>query len=1319
MLHRGGLRERDSTTSSSSHALIRSSSSCPPDVTGSLDIEQDISKKEERRTALYKCWNALKTMYRRTSRALQRGYSQIRDDIQDRIAGSSSSDDSGSEEGDKDAHGWRIVYLNRPEKTPELPNNAVRSTKYTLWTFIPHNLYDQFRSYMNRYFLFIACLQLWSAITPVNPITTWAPLIVVLVITAIRAAYDDYRRYKADEEVNSKPFEILQGGISTTVLQARDIRPGHLVIVKKNEQVPCDLVALKSRMTEQDDKGVCYVQTANLDGETDLKPRYALHFTNTLSNRQLTEMRCCIKCDPPNADVHKLNALLSLENNLEGELVSGGDVEMAAASGRRDSFPLDSGNLIQQGTTLKDTEYVVGVAVYTGRETKLGQNTSLPPTKMGSVDAQINYHTAGLFVIQIVLVSMFGVIAASQSDPWYITPESKEQGRPWYAFLIIPLRVLLLISMLIPISLRVTLDLAKSYYAYLITNDVHVYDEASDVRAMVNNSDIIEDLGCIDTIFTDKTGTLTDNVMNFKMGSVDGEVLDSQDVWSPVSVKGKPDASRLHNLELSSRTEIYWLTLAVCNSVQPVKRDALRSRDITNRDDICHSMPLAANEADVELPKAELGSLDLTQVYRCVEFQSASPDEEALVYAASRAGITLFERNRFDDESEELLIQFQASLPENLFSRLRSCDKDPATKRVWVKEEINSSRVRGTHQERLELLHVIPFTSQRKRMSVVIRCQTTSMIFVLCKGADEALFPRLRHCERESTEAKLRRQTNRQIEMFANRGLRTLMVVVRRMSGSEYAEWLTQWEGARRQVAGREKAIEQAAGQLECQFELVGASAVEDTLQQGVPETIENLRLGGCRFWMLTGDKYTTAIQIALASRLMDEPQETISLKNRSSSGSNSVMDGYGEMRSGCFCNLHMESPASDIESLLSERKRKFVLAIRGNSKRDVSAELKHINDNLCLKCKGKQMEYTLVIDGCALPFLLKYFSVQFKHLVQTGCKSVICCRASPSQKAELVQFVRRSKHSLIRGRTLAIGDGGNDCPMLLAANVGVGLVGREGMQASRSADFSISRFRFLERLMLVHGRLSLHRTSITALFCFYKSIVLCSAQVGYVPACLFSGCSLFDTFCLTTYNMIYTALPALLLVLDREWEISKLERHPHLYAQRFRFAIPFEEQGSALLATGYFQAGAMLLISTFASPDAAPDIPAFSYFNFTALLIVVFLTLLALSHRPVWINHVVNTLCLLAYPVLLWLRGVLIGDGIGLGTLVDLFSQRFHMYTLGLIVVVCVLPVWMYALIRRKRIEETERSLIQTSDPEVVSSIARREYKQYGRLER
>ena len=272
------------------------------------------------------------------------------------------------------------------------------------------------------------------------------------------------------------------------------------------------------------------------------------------------------------------------------------------------------------------------------------------------------------------------------------------------------------------------------------------------------------------------------------------------------------------------------------------------------------------------------------------------------------------------------------------------------------------------------------------------------------------------------------------INDFACEGLRTLLYGYRFLDGDEYRAWKKVYQEATTSLFDRQRRIEEAGEAIEQQLELGGATAIEDKLQNGVPDTIDRLRRANIRMWMLTGDKRETAINIGHSCRLIKDYSSV------------TVLD----------------YEAGDVEQRIA------TMIIELN--------------------RGGVAHSVIVIDGQTLSVIEadKALHILFLDLAILA-DSVICCRASPSQKAGLVHAIRRR---VKRSVTLAIGDGANDIAMIQEAHVGIGITGKEGLQAARVSDYSIAQFRFLAKLLLVHGRWNYIRTCKYTVGTFWKEAV-------------------------------------------------------------------------------------------------------------------------------------------------------------------------------------------------------------------------------------
>ncbi|XP_047065739.1 phospholipid-transporting ATPase 2-like isoform X2 [Lolium rigidum] len=920
----------------------------------------------------------------------------------------------------------RFVYFNDESSRDFYRDNRISNTKYTFWNFIPKNLCEQFRRVMNQYFLLIACLQLWSTITPVSPATTWGPLAIIFIVSASKEAWDDYNRYLSDKKANERRIWVVKDGVRRQV-KAQEIHVGNIVWLHENDEIPCDLVLIGT----SDPQGICYVETAALDGETDLKTRIIPSICANLSPEQLGKIKGVVECPNPDNDIRRFDA----------------NMRLFPPTTDNEKCPLTISNTLLQSCYLRYSEWACGVAVYTGNETKSGMSRGTAEPKLTSADSMIDKLTVAIFVFQIVVVLVLGLAGniwknSHGRKQWYLMypPEG-----PWYEFLVIPLRFELLCSIMIPISIKVTLDLAKSVYAKFIDCDDQMFDWETSTPAHSANTAISEDLGQVEYILSDKTGTLTENKMIFRRCCI------SDTLYGDNNGDALKDVGLLNAVSSNDPNVVKFLmVMALCNTVVPIK-----SNDGT------------------------------------ISYKAQSQDEEALVNAASNLNMVLTNK---DSSSVEICF--------------------------------NGSKFY------YELLDVLEFTSDRKRMSIVVKESGSGKFLLLSKGADEAIFPR--SCPGQ--EIKTYQEA---VEMYSHLGLRTLCLGWRDLEEGEYKEWSKKFQDASCSLDNRENKITEVCHSLEKDIHILGITAIEDRLQDGVPETIKLLRNAGISVWMLTGDKQNTAIQI------------------------------------GLLCNLI--TPESNGQ----------LLSINGKTEDDI---LRSLDKALVvMKTSPERKDLAFVLDGCALEIILKRSLESFTRLAMLST-TAICCRMTPLQKAQLVGILK-SSGSL----TLAIGDGGNDVRMIQEANVGVGISGREGLQAARAADYSIGKFKFLKRLILVHGRYSYNRTSFISQYSFYKSLLICFIQILFSFSTGVSGTSLFNSISLMAYNVFYTSLPVMTIIFDKDISETTVLQYPQilLYSQAGRLLN--QSTFAGWFGRSLYHALAVFLITVHAYADEKSDMEELS----------------------------------------------------------------------------------------------------------------------------
>uniref|UniRef100_A0A8D0UXT6 Phospholipid-transporting ATPase n=1 Tax=Sus scrofa TaxID=9823 RepID=A0A8D0UXT6_PIG len=533
----------------------------------------------------------------------------------------------------------RTVWLGHPEKRDQrYPRNVINNQKYNFFTFLPGVLFNQFKYFFNLYFLLLACSQFVPEMRLGALYTYWVPLGFVLAVTIIREAVEEIRCYLRDKEVNSQVYSRLTAR-GTVKVKSCSIQVGDLIIVEKNQRVPADMIFLRT----SEKNGSCFLRTDQLDGETDWKLRLPVACTQRLPTAaDLLQIRSYVYAEEPNIDIHNFVGTFTREDS-DPPISESLSIENA----------LWAGTVIASGT-------VVGVVLYTGRELRSVMNTSNPRSKIGLFDLEVNCLTKILFGA-LVVVSLVMVALQHFAGRWYLQI----------------IRFLLLFSNIIPISLRVNLDMGKIVYSWVIRRDSKI------PGTVVRSSTIPEQLGRISYLLTDKTGTLTQNEMVFKrlhLGTV-AYGLDSMDevqshIFSiytqqpqdPPAQKGPALTTKVRRT-MSSRVHEAVKAIALCHNVTPV----YESNGVTDQ------------------AEAEKQYEDSCRVY-----QASSPDEVALVQWTESVGLTLVGR---DQSSMQL-------------------------------------RTPGDQILNFTILQIFPFTYESKRMGIIVRDESTGEITFYMKGAD-------------------------------------------------------------------------------------------------------------------------------------------------------------------------------------------------------------------------------------------------------------------------------------------------------------------------------------------------------------------------------------------------------------------------------------------------------------------------------------------------------------------------------------------------------------------------------------------------------
>ncbi|CAF0870447.1 unnamed protein product [Adineta ricciae] len=948
----------------------------------------------------------------------------------------------------------------------EYAGNEISTSKYNLITFLPKNLFEQFRRLANAYFLFLLCLQLIPQISSLAPVTTILPLVFVLALTAIKDASDDIARHRSDSQVNNRETKTVVGNELVT-RKWKDIKVGDIVRLENNEFVTADIVLVSTSELN----GLCFIETAELDGETNLKVRQALEETCDLEDHidQLSRFDAEIEYEAPNNNLGRFEGNLSWKNK---------------------TLPLKNDNVLLRGTRLRNTQWAFGIVCYAGPDTKLMKNSGKATFKRTKIDHLLNRIILGIFFFLLVMCAIMTICCGFWESfvgydfriylPWETYISNDQHIGALEKSLLVFLSYIIILNTVVPISLYVSVEFIRLLQSKWIDWDSKMYYEPNNVPAQARTTTLNEELGQIEYIFSDKTGTLTQNIMTFNKCSIKGKVYGYVTDEAGNEVQ---DPEKLKPIQFDEKDDDFeWYDHKLIDAIKKGDKDVHTFFTLLS---LCHTV----------MPEEKDGK---------IAYQAQSPDENALVSAARTFGFVFVNRT-------------QSSIS------VRLQEKDAT----------------------YDLLNILDFDNDRKRMSVIVK--KDGKIILFCKGADSKIKERL-----DSSEKDIMTETDEHLNKFATDGLRTLCLAYRELNEGEYNKWAEKLNKANTSMEKREEKVNETYEEIEKNLKLIGATAIEDKLQDGVPQCIERLARAGIKIWVLTGDKVETAYNIGLSCRLLTNDMEIYIIEEENE---HSVEKKLEEIR-----KQMIEKVEQLFDVKIEDRKKRLdwkdwgidVMKFDQHRKaEEPNGKAQRPNGHATTTNDSgahdrEQFEgFGLLITGQALAFALSD-KLKMKLLeLGTMCKAVVCCRVTPLQKAQVVELVMQNEKKI----TLAIGDGANDVSMIQKAHIGVGISGQEGRQAVLASDYSFGQFRYLERLLLVHGRWSYLRISKFLRYFFYKNFAftLCHFWFGFFSG--FSAQTLYDPFFVATYNVFFSSLPVLALgVFDQDVSADHSMSKPPLY---------------------------------------------------------------------------------------------------------------------------------------------------------------------------
>ena len=927
-------------------------------------------------------------------------------------------------------------------------SNKVENNKYNMLLFLPTVIYNQFKQFGNFFYLVMAISQFIPDIKVGFLFAYVSPLCVVVIVSLLKELIDDVNRRIQDLKTNSTKVTTIKfiknKKNKNSLKQLKKIKKsysnlkiGDIIELNKDEKVPADIIVLKT-FNESEDSNT-FIRTDQLDGETDWKLRKAPGITQKLNEVQILELNGFINYEPPSKFIYNFEGFISIKNS-EGNII-------------KEALGLE--NTMWESTILA-TQKIIGIVIYTGKETRARMNSSMPKIKLGIVDHELNMVTFYLFCIMLCAAMFLTLLKGYYS-------------RMFFTFF----KFIVLFCAIIPIALRVNLVISKTFFSVRINKDKSIPE------TIARNSTIPEELGRLSYIFSDKTGTLTKNEMIFKNIAMETDQFgqesfnDLKDILEDECKTNDAPLLDIYN-KLKENDEI--------NNNDIINEDDNNNTSINNNKNLIDDSPLSTDNLISNENIKEKKPHSHRKKHKKLRRSRNKIIKDTITSMLLCNNVTPIISNENPD-----IITYQASSPDEI-ALVKFAEKLNMRLIYRTDKEIKIKNISGTIEE-YNILANFPFSSDTKRMGIILQNKKYGHIIFYLKGAENVMM----NFVKKEYVGYIKENT----ENLATKGLRTLVLTQKLIPQKEFKIWFDEYSEALTSMDNRKQKLRDVISKLENNMEFLCVTGVEDLLQNEVATTIDNLRNAGIKLWMLTGDKVETATCISISTGLKAKNHKIFTLT-------------YDQIKDE-------ENPENEINKL--------------------KEKLEEYNNKIMID------PHLFILDGDTLDLALKQCQKEFYESAMQA-PSVVCCRCSPTQKRLIVKNIKKYTNC----RTAAVGDGGNDVAMIQEADVGIGIVGKEGLQASLASDYSIKEFKNLSILILWWGRIAYKNTSTMANFIVHRGLIIAFCQFFFSLMFYFNPVPLYNGFLTFGFSTIFTNLPIISILLDQDVDKKNVLNFPNLY---------------------------------------------------------------------------------------------------------------------------------------------------------------------------